>query len=82
MYCNVLGISTGNIELRGDGTFHEWSIFNQYPAGAAKIQIVDDVFMGIRTVVQGQEPVSIVLQTQPSNQHLPAVEALKYQGEL
>uniref|UniRef100_A0A1X7SQU2 Glycosyl-hydrolase family 116 N-terminal domain-containing protein n=1 Tax=Amphimedon queenslandica TaxID=400682 RepID=A0A1X7SQU2_AMPQE len=74
------GISTGNIELRGDGTFHEWSIFNQYPAGAAKIQIIDDVFMGIRTVIQGQEPVSVVLQTQPSNQQLPAVEALKYQG--
>ena len=77
-----LGISTGNIELRGDGTFHEWSIFNQYPAGAAKIQVIDDVFMGVRAAVQGQEPVSLVLQTHPSNQQLPAVEALSYHGKL
>ena len=81
-FCCCLGISTGNIELRGDGTFHEWSIFNQYPAGAAKIQVIDDVFMGVRAAVQGQEPVSLVLQTHPSNQQLPAVEALSYHGEI
>jgi hypothetical protein len=80
-YCGI-GISAGNIELRGDGTIHEWSIFNQYPAGAAKIQIIDDVFMGVRAAVQGQEPVSLVLQTHPSNQQLPAVEALSYRGKL
>ena len=44
----LTGISTGNIELRADGKFHEWSIFNQHPAGAAKIQVIDDVFMGVR----------------------------------
>lgn len=78
----MAGISTGNIELRADGTFHEWSIFNQYPAGAAKIQVIDNVFMGFRAAVEGQKPVSLVLQTHPSSQKLPAVEALNYQGEL
>ena len=77
-----VGISTGNIELRGDGKFHEWSIFNQHPAGAAKIQVIDDVFMGFRAAVQGHEPVSLVLQTHPSNQQLPPVESLNYHGEL
>ena len=46
------GISTGNFEVRADGTFHEWSLFNQYPAGAAKIQIMDAMFMGLRTQVK------------------------------
>ena len=78
----LTGISTGNIEVRADGKFHEWSIFNQHPAGAAKIQVIDDVFMGVRAAVQGQQPVSLVLQTQPNNQQLPAVEALSYHGEL
>ena len=72
IYYLYVGISTGNIELRGDGTFHEWSIFNQHPAGAAKIQVLEDVFMGVRATVQGQQPVSLVLQTHPSNQQLPA----------
>lgn len=27
------GVATGNIELRADGTFHEWTIANQNPAG-------------------------------------------------
>ena len=54
MYCfrfDQTGISTGVFEVRTDGTFHEWTIFNQYPAGAAKIQIIDDMFMALRTQV-------------------------------
>ncbi len=49
---NYVGISTGNFELRGDGSFHEFSIFNQHPAGAAKIQTFDDMFMAVRAQVQ------------------------------
>ena len=54
MYCfhsDWTGISTGVFEVRADGTFHEWTIFNQHPAGAAKIQIMDDMFMALRTEV-------------------------------
>ncbi|CAH1781975.1 unnamed protein product [Owenia fusiformis] len=44
------GISTGSIELRADGTFHEWTIMNQSPASAAKIQVMDDVFLAAMTI--------------------------------
>ena len=41
----TVGISTGSFELRADGTFREWTIFNQHPAGAVKIQVIDDEFL-------------------------------------
>ena len=75
----IAGISTGSIELRADGTFHEWTIFNQYPAGAAKIQVIDDVFLGVRTAT-ADESVAVVLQTHPNDTRLPAVESLQYKG--
>ena len=84
MCTTFAGISTGVFELRGDGSFHEWTIFNQHPAGAAKIQLLDDVFMGLRTVVHKEkesESMAFVLQTHPSNQKLPAVHGLEYRGE-
>ncbi len=46
------GISTGVFELRADGSFHEFTIFNQYPAGAAKLQTFDDMFMAVRAQVR------------------------------
>ena len=75
----IAGISTGSIELRADGTFHEWTIFNQYPAGAAKIQVIDDVFLGVRTATADRS-VAVVLQTHPNDTRLPAVESLQYKG--
>ena len=75
----IAGISTGSIELRADGTFHEWTIFNQYPAGAAKIQVIDDVFLGVRTAT-ADGSVAVVLQTHPNDTRLPAVESLQYKG--
>ena len=75
----VIGISTGSFELRADGTFHEWTIFNQYPAGAAKIQVIDNVFLGVRTATAGGS-VAVVMQTHPNDTRLPAVEGLEYRG--
>ena len=75
----MIGISTGSIELRADGKFHEWTIFNQHPAGAAKIQVIDDVFMGVRTATTDGS-MAVVLQTHPNDTRLPAVESLQYQG--
>ena len=74
-----IGISTGSFELRGDGKFHEWTIFNQYPAGAAKIQVIDDVFLGVRTATDDVSA-AVVLQTHPTDTRLPVVESLQYQG--
>ena len=42
------GVSTGSMELRADGSFREWTIFNQGPAGSGKYGIVDDVFLAVR----------------------------------
>jgi len=54
------GISTGVFELRGDGTFHEWTIFNQHPAGAAKMQIMEDMYMAISTQVPRTNPMKCI----------------------
>lgn len=87
------GISTGTFELRADGKFHEWTIFNQYPAGNAKIQVMEDTFMGVYAKRRseeadgggqrgdGEEGVALVLQTHPpQDSKLPAVQTLQYQG--
>ena len=42
------GITTGSIELRGDGTFHEWTVESQSPAGGAKYGVVGDALLAIR----------------------------------
>ena len=76
-----VGISTGSFELRADGKFHEWTIFNQHPAGAAKIQVIDDVFMGVRAATDDGSA-AVVMQTHPNDTRLPAVESLQYQGIL
>lgn len=41
------GISCGSIEMRADGTFHEWTIGNQSPAGSAKYGIIGEAVMAI-----------------------------------
>ena len=76
-----LGISTGSIELRADGKFHEWTIFNQHPAGAAKIQVIEDIFLGMWATT-ADRTVAMVLQTHPNDTRLPAVDSLQYQGTL
>ena len=42
------GLGAGAIELRADGTFHECTIINQSPAGAAKFGVVADMMLGAR----------------------------------
>ncbi|ESO93556.1 hypothetical protein LOTGIDRAFT_161662 [Lottia gigantea] len=43
------GISCGSIELRADGSLHEWTIINQSPSSAPKIQVFDNAFFAVRT---------------------------------
>jgi uncharacterized protein (DUF608 family) len=59
------GIGTGSIELRSDGRFHEWQIFNNPPwsGGAVLVpwtgeEIVDpdDCYFAIRVKAQDDEP--------------------------
>ena len=68
------GITTGAVELRGDGTLHEWTITNQNPGGAAKIQEYPQAYFAVR-----QNNVSRALQT-ASKVNVPNVAALEYSG--
>eukprot|EP01051_Picozoa_sp_SAG22_P001825 SAG22_NODE_75_length_22256_cov_45.062960_12_plen_700_part_00 len=45
------GVSAGSTELRSDGSFRDWTILNQGPAGSGKYGNVDDVFMAARVGV-------------------------------
>src|SRR5580700_1375986 len=72
------GLGSGTVELRADGSFHDWNIFNNSPASGNKIQI-DDTFFGLR-VRQKSEDKSLVLCTQPSGD-LPAIDRIEYSGE-
>lgn len=42
------GVGAGAAELRADGTFHEVTIVNQSPAGAAKFGVLADAWLGVR----------------------------------
>ena len=42
------GVGAGAFELRADGTFHEVTIQNGSPAGAAKYGVLGDMLLGVR----------------------------------
>jgi len=72
------GLGSGTVELRADGSFRDWNIFNNSPASGNKIQI-DDTFFAMR-VQQGDTPAkSWVLRTQPPAD-LPAIDQIEYSG--
>jgi len=74
------GVSCGSIELRTDGTFHEWTIINQSPGGSPKFGVVDDAVMAVR--VQGSTGSSSkasLVRTRPQYD-LPGVQGLRYRG--
>ncbi|CAD5124032.1 DgyrCDS12336 [Dimorphilus gyrociliatus] len=89
------GISTGVIELRADGTFHEWTIVNQSPAGAGKFQVFDDAFFAIRETISNNIKLKSIngvnemkrpssrafsIRTGPP-EGIPGVQAIEYGGE-
>ena len=42
------GVSAGSFELRGDGSLHEFTIQNQSPGGAAKVQVYEHAFLAVK----------------------------------
>eukprot|EP01043_Picozoa_sp_COSAG02_P048866 COSAG02_NODE_4850_length_4905_cov_6.344985_1_plen_1001_part_00 len=68
------GIGAGSMELRGDGTLQQFTIWNNYPAGAPKFWAFPDAVFGMRV---GGKAVS--LRTSPPA-GIPGVAALKYSG--
>ncbi len=65
------GLGAGSVELRADGSFRDWTIFNQGPAGSGKFGLVDDAFMAVRLggtarVLRTHAPLSLGGVAQPT----------------
>ena len=72
------GLGSGTVELRADGSFRDWNVFNNSPAGGPKIQI-DDTFFGLWARREGEEPKAWALRTHPP-QGLPSISQIEYSG--
>jgi len=62
------GIGTGGMELRQDGVFYNWSIFNNYPLGVGTpFTMAHDslLFFVVRYQEHGKEPMMRLLQIEP-----------------
>ena len=72
------GIGTGSIEIRKDGNFYNWSIFNNYPLGTGPIFSLSEMpnkstdqsflFFLVRYQVEGEKPQLKLLQLNNSLQ--------------
>lgn len=81
------GIGTGGVEIRKDGNFYNWSIFNNYPLGIgplfelkgeAKSAINESLlFFLVRYQVEGEQPQLKLLQINSSLQE-GAMESIIY----
>ena len=78
------GLGTGAFELRADGTFHEWTLINQHPAGAAKFGVVSDALIGLRVQSGAGSSASRLLRTAPPPGAVAAgvtgVDSIRYSG--
>ncbi|UJR11626.1 hypothetical protein I4U23_015807 [Adineta vaga] len=74
------GITTGSIELRGDGTFHEWTIENQSPATGAKLGFLNDALLALRiTNLNTKESDARLIRTHP-NYNIKGISTINYHG--
>jgi non-lysosomal glucosylceramidase len=74
------GVTTGSIELRGDGTFHEWTVENQSPAGAAKYGVVGDALLAFRLKnLQTNVSDTRLIRTHP-NHNFKGISTIMYHG--
>jgi len=71
------GLGSGTVELRADGSFQDWNIFNNSPAGGTKVQI-DDTFFALKVNTGGQARAWALRTRAPQN--LPAIEQIEYSG--
>ncbi len=64
--CGSGGIGAGSLELRADGTVHEVTLFNGSPAGSAKLGVLDELALALRTDNAPRiRPVARLLRTVP-----------------
>ncbi|CAF1591372.1 unnamed protein product [Adineta ricciae] len=74
------GITTGSIELRGDGTFHEWTIENQSLATGAKLGFINDALLAFRiTNLDTKESDTRLIRTHPTYS-MKGIQTIKYHG--
>ena len=74
------GLSTGSIELRGDGSLHAWTIENNSPAGSAKIATLPDAAFGAKI---GNANAKLLRTHPPQSLGLPAeagIAAMRFSG--
>lgn len=71
------GLGSGALELRGDGSSHDWNIFNNCPAAGAPIQLENALF-GIRVREDGAVHASTLRTHPPAG--LPAISQIEYPG--
>jgi len=72
------GLGSGTVELRADGSFRDWNIFNNSPASGTKIQR-DDALFGIRIRPEGGTARACTLRTHPPV-GLPPIAQIEYAG--
>lgn len=73
------GLGAGTVELRADGRFVDWNIFNNAPAGGGQKIQLDQAYMGLRTQAAGGDAFATTLRTHPPGE-LPAIESIEYSG--
>ena len=73
------GLASGTVELRADGSLHDWNIYNNSPAYGEKNQM-DDALFGIRISQQGGKVFACSLRTKPPS-GLRAIQQIQYSGD-
>ncbi|XP_078367102.1 uncharacterized protein LOC144651095 isoform X2 [Oculina patagonica] len=74
------GMGTGSLELRADGSIHEWTLENQSPGGSVKLGpgALDKTVFGVR-VSSSLGTQAALLRTHPPPGY-PGVQGLSYSG--
>jgi uncharacterized protein (DUF608 family)/HEAT repeat protein len=73
------GLGAGTIELRADGSFHDWNIFNNSPVGGGKKVQLNDAFFGLGVKTKENPVRTWILRTHPPRP-LPGIEQIEYAG--
>lgn len=73
------GLGAGTVELRADGSFRDWNIFNNSPGGGGgKVQL-DDALFGLWLKTADEPARAWTLRTHPP-QGLPPIAEIEYAG--
>ncbi len=73
------GLGAGTVELRADGSFKDWNIFNNAPASTRRKVQIDDAFLAIRTRTNEGIKSAKTIRTHPPGE-LPGIESIEYSG--